>query len=425
MRVCLFEDGRVANLEPLTLTRPAFELLCGLTSLGHKQCRYFGCPERGVWIRTTLVDVYRLQQPATPVNDPAWLQAAPTILVNARWLPPSAGGQIPSTPGIALVDDEVAWALVEPHRLASWSSQTLENCLETWKRTLPLHQVGGRVVQYLWDLVEQNGEQIAADCRKELSTDDVQHSHGISVVGPVHQLYVDAMAHVDPMVVADTRSGPVVIGAEAVITAFTRLEGPCAIGSKTQVLGGKIRAGTTLGPQCRVGGEVEASILQGCSNKYHDGFLGHSYLGEWVNFGAGSSNSDLRNDYGEVTVTVDGAPVKTGLSKVGCFVGDHTKTGLGTLLNTGTNVGVFCNLLPSGGLLPKFVPSFCNWWNGLLVENTDPSQLLATAAIVMQRRNCTLTQTQAAYFRALCADGAAERRWSLREAELRRLRRSA
>ena len=110
--------------------------------------------------------------------------------------------------------------------------------------------------------------------------------------------------------------------------------------------GGKIRAGTTLGPDCRIGGEVEASIVQGHSNKYHDGFLGHAYVGEWVNLGAGTQNSDLRNDYGEVTVTVNGRLVRTGQTKVGCFLGDHTKTGLGTLLNTGTSVGVFCNLLP-------------------------------------------------------------------------------
>ena len=100
--------------------------------------------------------------------------------------------------------------------------------------------------------------------------------------------------------VADTTGGPVVIDREAVVTAFTRLEGPCYIGPRTQVHGAKIRAGTTLGPDCRIGGEVEASIVQGHSNKYHDGFLGHAYLGEWVNLGAGTQNSDLRNDYGEV-----------------------------------------------------------------------------------------------------------------------------
>src|SRR5205085_4411115 len=174
-------------------------------------------------------------------------------------------------------------------------------------------------------------------------------------------------------------------------TAFSRLEGPCYIGSGTQVQGAKIRAGTTLGPQCRVGGEVEASIIHAHTNKYHEGFLGHSYVGEWVNLGAGTHNSDWRNDYGEVTVTAGGRPIATGLTKVGCFVGDHSKTGLGTLLNTGTNVGAFCNLLPAGSLLPRYFPSFTSWWNGSVRENDDLQILLATARQVMTRRGYTLT----------------------------------
>src|SRR5205823_12729762 len=166
---------------------------------------------------------------------------------------------------------------------------------------------------------------------------------------------------------------------------------PCWVGPGTHVLGAKVRAGTSLGPGCRVGGEVEASIVHGHSNKYHDGFLGHSYVGEWVNLGAGTSNSDLRNDYGEVTVVVNGRRVPTGSPKVGCFLGDHAKTGLGTLLNTGTNAGVFCNLLPSGRLLPKYVPSFASWWNGRLEDCADFDALLRTAAEVMRRRGCELT----------------------------------
>ena len=233
------------------------------------------------------------------------------------------------------------------------------------------------------------------------------------------------MRRIEPLVVADTTGGPVVVAAGAVVTAFTRLEGPCFVGRGTHVLGAKVRAGTTLGPHCRIGGEIECSIVQGHSNKYHDGFLGHAYVGEWVNLGAGTSNSDLRNDYGEVTVTVNGRRIATGMSKVGCFLGDHTKAGLGTLLNTGTSAGVFCNLLPSGGLLPKYLPSFTSWWNAALVENADLPRQLATAATVMARRDAALTSDHAAVYHLLFEQTAAERRRALREAEQRRLRRGA
>ena len=143
-----------------------------------------------------------------------------------------------------------------------------------------------------------------------------------------------------------------------VVQPFTRIEGPCYIGRDTQLFRANLRGGVTIGPDCRIGGEVEASIIHGYTNKYHEGFLGHAYVGEWVNLGAITSNSDLRNDYGEVYVPLGGDPVATGQAKVGCFIGDHTRTGMGSMLNTGTAIGVMCNVLPAGPLLPKHVPSF-------------------------------------------------------------------
>src|SRR6266851_3116922 len=372
MRVCLFEDQDVSNLEPLVLTRPVFELLCGQDSLRRKQCRTFRSQEVGALIRPYLAPLYRLQQPDILVNDLAWLQAEATILVNARWLPPTSlttrarsvsaektRETLATLDGacVAMIGDEVAYAVVDAEHLAGCAPDTLADCLESWKNSLPRRPAGGWLIHYLWDLIERNAEQLVGDYQFTVTGQPPRHLEATpALIGPADCLLVEPTAQLDPMIVADTTRGPVVIDREAVITAFSRLEGPCYIGPRSQVLGAKIRGGTTLGPDCRIGGEVEASIIHGNTNKYHDGFLGHSYVGEWVNFGAGTQSSDLRNDYGEVTVSAGGRPVATGLSKVGCFIGDHTKTGLGVLLNTGTSAGVFCNLLPSGGLLPKYVP---------------------------------------------------------------------
>jgi UDP-N-acetylglucosamine diphosphorylase/glucosamine-1-phosphate N-acetyltransferase len=424
MRVCLFEDRGVTDLEPLTLTRPAFELLCGASSLASRQCHHFAPCEFGVLVRSHLADLYRLHHPSTPVNDLAWLREAPTVLVNGRWLAPADAATDLPGPLVALAGDEVAYAVVGRDQLTYCSPNTLDECLEAWKASLPTRQVGGRMIRYPWMLVERNAEQLRIDfaspprCREN-------RPGNIAVVGTPGLLRVDPTARVDPFVVADTTDGPVVIEGEAVVTAFTRLEGPCYVGPQTHVLGAKIRGGTTLGPNCRIGGEVEASIVHGHTNKYHDGFLGHSYLGEWVNLGAGTQNSDLRNDYGEITVRVGGRPISTGMTKVGCFLGDHTKTGLGTLLNTGTCAGAFCNLLPSGNYLPKWVPSFCSWWNGALQENSNLAQLLGTAARVMERRGSTLTEVHAALFRLLFAQTTGERQNAVLHAEQHRLRRSA
>jgi UDP-N-acetylglucosamine diphosphorylase/glucosamine-1-phosphate N-acetyltransferase len=231
---------------------------------------------------------------------------------------------------------------------------------------------------------------------------------GLAIVGPAGQMFIDPAATIEPMVVADTTRGPVVIEREAIIQAFSRLEGPCYVGAGSWVIGAKIR-GSTIGPMCRVGGEVEASIIHGYSNKYHDGFLGHSYIGEWVNLAAGTQTSDLRNDYGPVRVTVNGTRIDTHLSKVGSFIGDHTKTGLCALLNTGTFVGAFCNLLPSGALLPRTIPSFCRYYNGQIQVRTDWREMLATAAKVMQRRGQELTSTHTTLFNALYDQTAGQR----------------
>ncbi len=422
-RVCHFEDAAVAGLEPLTLTRPAFDLLCGLTSLGDKQRGAFAAPDVGALVRPHLVEVVRLRHPRVAVNDADWLRSGPVAFVNARWLPPPGVIVTGAEPCLGLVGEEVAYAVLGADQVGAGDWDDWEEELEAWKAVLPRRPAGGSLVRHLWELVHLNGGQIIREFASGRPA--ALPPAGLTLVGPAERLGIDPRAKVEPMVVADTTGGPVVVEAGAVVSAFTRLEGPCYVGPGTHVLGAKIRAGTTLGPSCRIGGEVEASIVQGHSNKYHDGFLGHAYVGEWVNLGAGTSNSDLRNDYGAVTVTVNGRPVVTGMTKVGCFLGDHTKAGLGTLLNTGTSAGTFCNLLPSGGLLPKYLPSFTSWWNSALVENADLPRLLETAATVMERRGAALTSAHAALYRTLFEQTAAERRRALREAEQRRLRRGA
>jgi UDP-N-acetylglucosamine diphosphorylase/glucosamine-1-phosphate N-acetyltransferase len=362
-----------------------------------------------------------LQHPTLKVNDLDWLRSEPAILVNGRWLPPKHFALNIGGPCLGMVDEEVAYAVVGTELLEYCSPQTLADCLDTWKRTLPQHAAGGRLITYPWDLVNNNAEQLCLDFVSGTGRPACL-SH---VVGPAEKLLVDPSARIDPLVVADTTQGPVVVDRGAVVTAFTRLEGPCYVGPFAHVVGAKIRAGTTLGPQCRIGGEVEASIVHGYSNKYHDGFLGHAYVGEWVNLGAGTHNSDLRNDYGEVHVSIHGQSVATGSTKAGCFIGDHTKTGLGTLFNTGTNVGIFCNLLPTGPLAPKYVPSFTNWWTGKLRENGNWIQLLETARKVMQRRDLALTEAHATLYRHVFEETAVDRRHTYREVEQRQLRRSA
>jgi UDP-N-acetylglucosamine diphosphorylase/glucosamine-1-phosphate N-acetyltransferase len=165
--------------------------------------------------------------------------------------------------------------------------------------------------------------------------------------------------------------------------------GPAWIGPGSHVLGGKLTS-VALGPHCRVGGEVESTVFQGYGNKRHQGFLGHAAVGEWVNLGALTANSDLKNNYGPVRVWVHGVETDSGESKVGCFLGDHVKTGIGTLLTTGAVVGPGSNLFAGGRFTPRYLPGWA-WWDG---EATVPhrwDKFLATARTAMGRREVALT----------------------------------
>jgi hypothetical protein len=143
---------------------------------------------------------------------------------------------------------------------------------------------------------------------------------------------------------------------------------------------------------CRVGGEVEESIIHGHSNKYHDGFLGHAYVGEWVNLGALTTNSDLKNDYSSVSVLMNGKTVSTGSTKVGSFIADHVKTSIGTLLNTGTIVGTMAILVATGSPLPKYIPPFAWFLNGVVGKGFGLTPLIETARIAMSRRKVDMTE---------------------------------
>ncbi|MFQ5631881.1 MAG: glucose-1-phosphate thymidylyltransferase, partial [bacterium] len=168
-------------------------------------------------------------------------------------------------------------------------------------------------------------------------------------------------------------------------------------------IGAKIYGGTTIGAVCKVGGEVEGSILHGYANKQHEGFLGHAYLGEWTNLGADTNNSDLKNNYKSVRVNVNGEIVDSGSTFVGLFMGDHSKSGINTMFNTGTVVGVSCNVFGSG-YPKKYIPSFT--WGGVDAdEKYDLEKALETARAVMSRRNKQMTPAQEALLRRIYEKG--------------------
>jgi UDP-N-acetylglucosamine diphosphorylase/glucosamine-1-phosphate N-acetyltransferase len=274
-----------------------------------------------------------------------------------------------------------------------------------WRQQLPARLALGRIIERLWDLLAINGAEIAGDVAvSDCNQWRQEPLTAVAVLGPKEWLYVHPAAVVEPQVVIDTRPGPVVLEAGCCVQAFTRLEGPCVIGAGSIIYGAHIRGGTTIGPHCRIGGEVENSVILGYSNKYHEGFLGHSYVGCWVNLAAGTHTSDLRCDYRHVTVPTPRGVIDSGQRKLGAFVGDHVKTGLGVLLDAGSVLGPFAQVLPMSGFAPRVVPAFHRVGPTGAKLLHDIERLLATVRLVFERRGCQLAPQLEQLYRYLAAE---------------------
>jgi UDP-N-acetylglucosamine diphosphorylase/glucosamine-1-phosphate N-acetyltransferase len=392
-RLALFEDAACDQFGSLALLRPVFELLCGQMSNRVRVLRQAQPKEWGAFCRPELAETYREAHPNAHINDEDWLTTGPTLLVNGRWMPaPGAVPQI-SADDVGVVGDTIVYATLNPDEAIAFRPDAVQESLSQIVRGRRVIPAGGTLVHYPWDLVHHNGEQIIRDYQERArGPKKADIGSQVAVLGQDRDVYVDPSVQIDPFVVIDARNGPVFIDAGARVQAFTRLEGPCYIGPKTQLFRANVREGCSFGPVCRVGGEVEESIILGYSNKYHDGFLGHAYVASWVNLGALTTNSDLKNDYSSVSVPLSGTPIDSGSTKTGCFIGDHTKTALCSLFNTGSSIGVMSMLLPAGELMPKHVPSFSRLWHGRIDELPGGIQSgIDTARTAMSRRDCELT----------------------------------
>jgi len=247
---------------------------------------------------------------------------------------------------------------------------------------------------YLWDLINDNCKMIETDC----SLLAKGKNWTISAKGKAKEgIYIHKSAHLAKGAHIDDTLGPVIVDEEAFIEARSVIQGPSYIGKGSRLMGGIIREGCSLGPVCKVGGELEESIILGYSNKCHEGFIGHSYIGEWVNLGALSTNSDLKNNYSPVRVTHKGKEINTNSLKIGSFIGDHTKTGIGTLFNTGIVIGFCCNLY--GGMLfqQKEIPHF-SWGTPDSLVGFKLEKAIQIAETAMARRGQVFTEAQRALF---------------------------
>jgi UDP-N-acetylglucosamine diphosphorylase/glucosamine-1-phosphate N-acetyltransferase len=411
-KLFIFEDDKYDQFFPLTYNRPVYELLCGITKIREKITFLFPDAEVVLLCRDYLENVLA-ERTKQKVNQFNFKEEDEILLINGRVIPTADFGEKVnfSTEGKFFfhVDDFLGWCGKGEDFNKNkniFQNMYIKDQLKSQKIKGAVSRIDVKPINYLWDLVLRNGYEIEADFDKMKSNLDFKNMFkhcqvdDEALIYNMDKVYIGKGSQIDGQVVLDVRSGSIYIGERVKIQSQTLVKGPCYVGDDSVLAGGKIREGTSIGPFCRIGGEVDNSIFLGYSNKYHEGFLGHSYVGEWVNLGALTTNSDLKNNYGTIRVMVNGTEVDSEQTKVGAFIGDHAKTGIGTLLNTGVTIGFASNLFGGGMLKSKSIPSFF-WGSTEKQEEYKLAKSLETAKAVLKRRGRELTQEEENVFKKI------------------------
>jgi UDP-N-acetylglucosamine diphosphorylase/glucosamine-1-phosphate N-acetyltransferase len=420
--IVVYEDALWQNMLPLTYLRPTFELTCGRGSLLEKIERLEFSAKASIlgdlgnvrrqpssrrphlWCREELSQVLSETRPH-PINQTL---AGPALFLNGRgWWKSCPIAETAGSSWVGILGDEAQIACVFAD--ADLAAELSPNCfldedqLRELLANVPRRDVSDHVelLAWPWEIIHANQRALIADWSEteaNLSSHSARIDAGSHVLAP-ERVHLGQGTRLKPCAVIDAEGGPVWIGDNVTISPHTSIQGPVAIGSGSLIQpGAVIHAGTTIGPVCKVGGEIEASILHGFSNKQHDGFLGHSYVGTWVNIAADCINSDLKNTYGTVRVPINGRPVETGEMFVGMLVGDYSKLGINVSFPTGAVVGFCSSVFASQS--PKFVPSFV-WVDGETWLSFDEARGIEIVEKVMARRQREFTSAQKTLFRRI------------------------
>lgn len=384
-RLYLFDDARARQFEPFALTRPVSELRAGAEIIRARWEKIAGTKAYGFIGAAHLAD---FEEPgAVPCVSSAETIPAGSVIANARFVPSLSASLDDVSHAYASDGSVCAVRLRQSIDMAPLARGETE-LRELLSIAADPTRLDGRWLDEVWDLVGQLNDQLNEDIPTIGASLSGAAIENATIIGS-HSVYLETGASVEPFVVIDASAGPVLIRRGASIASFTRIVGPCYIGENSVIVGDAIRA-CSIGDVCKVRGEISGSIMLGHSNKGHTGFVGSSYIGRWVNLGAGTTTSNLKNTYGTVQLSTPSGLRDTGLQFLGSLMGDHAKTGIGTMLTTGCSVGAGANIY-GGAVSPKRVPPFA-WGGDEPFDRYDFSKFLEVAERMMERRHVTLTE---------------------------------
>lgn len=399
MRTAIFEDAAYRQLLPMVYLRPVFHLRSGILLISEKIERRMPSRNSDWFVRSSLQALLLHKYPERTINT---LHDEDYLFINARLLVNSSIHEALmtlATDTLVINGTSVIAARVSKKNISNinFSDEGLIDFTTLLNQISTIEWSSGLLFNYLWDLIARNPVQIENDFA--LSPGSGFNSgkiyEGVHLVEP-QKIYIAEGAVIYPGAVLVAEKGPIYIEKDAKIFPQVFIEGPAFVGEKSIIkAGAKIYGGTSVGELCKVGGEVECSVLHSYSNKQHEGFLGHSYLGQWVNLGADTNNSDLKNNYGKVRAWANNGETDTGLQFVGLMMADHSKTGINTMFNTGTVTGIFCNIF-GAGFPSKYIPDF-SWGGAEGFQKYDAHKAIETAKTVMLRRNIEMSIEEEEY----------------------------
>ena len=397
MHLCLFEDVHSSNFLPLTYFRPVYDLRCGMLSLRERIVSYLSPKSISLFAREYLAAVLREENPGVEVNH---VSANMCLFVNGRTIMNAKlARQIKKSSGDCLFacGEQLVAVRLSGENLVMATSTSYSDAIDLSNvKGLDKVEVDATLVSYPWDLVYANESELVTDfllltkkSKGIAKNADVHKS--VSLVGKKN-ICIGKGSAVGAGAVLDASEGPIFIGSNVRIFPLAVIEGPCYLGEGSLIkVGAKIYGNTSIGRVCKVGGEVEHSIFHSHSNKQHDGFLGHSYIAPWVNLGAGTTNSNLKNTYGSVRVHINGKQVDSGKSFVGMTAGDHVKVGINGTIDTGTVIGPSSNIYGTS-IPPKYIVPF-TWGTTGKFSTYDVERAMSVATTVMGRRNVITSES--------------------------------
>ena len=381
MIATIFEDKDSKSLSPLNQIRASFELRCGaFTNLERIQNSLSIDDEIQLLVRNEIKDIIKERYPHITVN--------PDTLSPGIWL---NGQAIWTKDHIEQITSGSTFThrgrLLAMHNHETYSNVAIDNLME--KALAVSMEMDIPFIHHIWDPIFMQAEMITADAQDFM---DYQSGtiHPSVVLENGDNIYIGKNSEIRPGVVLDASAGPIILAEHVYVDIGALIQGPVYIGPYCTINpGAKLRKNVTLGPMCKIGGEVEDVIFQGYGNKQHDGFLGHSYIGEWVNLGANTNNSDLKNNYGSIRIQIQEDEIETGRQFLGSIISDYVRTGISTMLNTGTVIGLGANVF-GAGFQAKYIPPF-QWGTD---NKTELDKFIKTIETIKNRRGKSLSEPE-------------------------------